>query len=40
MAIARPMTDQERKTVALEYLRAFDNAGKDIGRYPWLTGKV
>src|SRR5258705_4309425 len=27
MAIARPMTDTERKTVALEYLKAFDNAG-------------
>jgi hypothetical protein len=40
MAIARPMTDQERKTVALEYLRASDYAGKDTGRYPWLTGKV
>ena len=62
MAIAGPMTDQERRTVALEYLRAcdnagvtssggsilelfatdaevyFPNAGKDIGRYPWLAG--
>ena len=27
MAIASPMTDQERKAVALRYLKAFDNAG-------------
>jgi hypothetical protein len=40
MAIAGPMTDHERRTVALEYLRASDYAGKDTGRYPWLTGKV
>jgi ketosteroid isomerase-like protein len=27
MAIARAMTDAERKALALEYLKAFDNAG-------------
>jgi ketosteroid isomerase-like protein len=27
MAIAKPMTDTERKGLALEYLKAFDNAG-------------
>lgn len=27
MAIAKPMTDTERKALALEYLRAFDNGG-------------
>src|SRR4249920_3746003 len=27
MAIAQPMTDAQRKAVALEYLKAFDNAG-------------
>ena len=27
MAIAQPMTDLERKAVALRYLKAFDNAG-------------
>ena len=28
MASAREMTDEQRKSVALEYLKAFDNAGK------------
>ena len=33
MAIAQPMTDTERKAVALRYLKAFDNAGiTDDGR--------
>ena len=27
MAIAKPMTDTERKSLAIEYLKAFDNAG-------------
>jgi ketosteroid isomerase-like protein len=27
MVIAKPMTDSERKALALEYLKAFDNAG-------------
>jgi ketosteroid isomerase-like protein len=27
MVIAKPMTDTERKALALEYLRAFDNGG-------------
>lgn len=27
MAIAKPMTDAQRKALALEYLKAFDNAG-------------
>lgn len=27
MAIAKAMTDAERKALALEYLTAFDNAG-------------
>ena len=27
MAIAKPMTDTERMAIALEYLKAFDNAG-------------
>lgn len=32
------MTDEQRKSVALEYLKAFDNAGvTSSGGSPWLA---
>ena len=43
MAVARQtMTDEQRKSDALEYLKAFDNggvtyAGMDTDRYEWLS---
>ena len=39
------MTDEQRKSVALEYLKGFiyldpDYAGRDTARYPWLAQRT